>query len=66
MFVIRCYSLSLGIETVGHVFTKLLKKYHYSNQKSQVFSTAQIINLLDDPRSTGEREMAQYNKTLVV
>ena len=53
--------LSLGIETLGGVFTKLIDR----NKKSQVFSTAADgqtsveIHVLQ-----GEREMAQYNKSL--
>ena len=58
--------LSLGIETLGGVFTKLIERNTtIPAKKSQVFSTA-----ADGQRSVdvhvlqGEREMAQYNKTL--
>jgi molecular chaperone DnaK len=58
--------LSLGIETLGGVFTKLIEKNTtIPTRKSQVFSTATdnqpavSIHVLQ-----GERELAQYNKTL--
>jgi molecular chaperone DnaK len=58
--------LSLGIETLGGVFTKLIEKNTtIPTKKSQVFSTAAdnqpavSIHVLQ-----GEREMAVYNKTL--
>ena len=58
--------LSLGIETLGGVFTRLIERNStIPTKKSQVFSTA-----ADGQRSVdvhvlqGEREMAQYNKTL--
>jgi molecular chaperone DnaK len=58
--------LSLGIETLGGVMTKLIEKNTtIPTRKSQVFSTAQdnqpavSIHVLQ-----GEREMAAYNKTL--
>ena len=58
--------LSLGIETYGGVFTKLIERNTtIPNKKSQVFSTAADgqtsveIHVLQ-----GEREMAAYNKTL--
>jgi molecular chaperone DnaK len=58
--------LSLGIETLGGVFTKLIEKNTtIPTRKSQIFSTA------DDSQTAvsihvlqGEREMAAYNRTL--
>ena len=58
--------LSLGIETMGGVFTKIIdRNTTIPTKKSQVFSTAADgqtsveVHVLQ-----GEREMAQYNKTL--
>lgn len=58
--------LSLGIETMGGVFTKLIdRNTTIPAKKSQIFSTASDgqssveIHVLQ-----GEREMAAYNKTL--
>jgi molecular chaperone DnaK len=58
--------LSLGIETFGGVFTKLIERNTtIPTKKSQIFSTAADgqtsveVHVLQ-----GEREMAQYNKTL--
>ena len=58
--------LSLGIETMGGVFTKLIERNTtIPVKKSQIFSTAADnqtsveVNVLQ-----GEREMAQYNKSL--
>ena len=58
--------LSLGIETKGGVFTKLIERNTtIPTKKSEIFSTA------DDSQTSveihvlqGEREMARYNKTL--
>jgi len=58
--------LSLGIETKGGVFTKLIERNTtIPTKKSEIFSTA------DDNQTSveihvlqGEREMASYNKTL--
>ncbi|NLO47666.1 MAG: molecular chaperone DnaK [Clostridiales bacterium] len=58
--------LSLGIETLGGVFTKLIERNTtIPTKKSQVFSTAADnqtsveVNVLQ-----GERDMATYNKSL--
>jgi len=58
--------LSLGIETVGGVFTRLIdRNTTIPTKKSQIFSTAADgqtsveVHVLQ-----GEREMAAYNKTL--
>ena len=58
--------LSLGIETLGGVFTKLIERNTtIPTKKSQLFSTAADnqtsveVNVLQ-----GEREMAAYNKSL--
>ena len=58
--------LSLGIETVGGVFTRLIERNTtIPTKKSQIFSTAADgqtsveVHVLQ-----GEREMAAYNKTL--
>ena len=58
--------LSLGIETLGGVFTKLIEKNTtIPTRKSEIFSTASDsqpsveIHVLQ-----GEREMALYNKTI--
>jgi molecular chaperone DnaK len=58
--------LSLGIETLGGVFTKLIERNTtIPCRKNQVFSTAEdnqtavSIHVLQ-----GEREMARYNKTI--
>ena len=58
--------LSLGIETLGGVFTRLIdRNTTIPTKKSQIFSTAADgqtsveVHVLQ-----GEREMAQYNKTL--
>ncbi len=58
--------LSLGIETKGGVFTKLIERNTtIPTRKSEIFSTAEDgqpsveIHVLQ-----GEREMASYNKTL--
>lgn len=58
--------LSLGIETLGGVFTKLIERNTtIPTAKSQVFSTASDNQTsVDIHVLQGEREMAAYNKTL--
>ena len=58
--------LSLGIETLGGVFTRLIdRNTTIPAKKSQVFSTAADGQTsVDIHVLQGEREMAQYNKTL--
>lgn len=58
--------LSLGIETMGGVFTKLIERNTtIPTTKSQVFSTAaDNQTAVDIHVLQGEREMAAYNKTL--
>ena len=58
--------LSLGIETLGGVFTKLIdRNTTIPTKKSQIFSTAADGQTSVDVHVLqGEREMAQYNKTL--
>ena len=66
MVLLDVTPLSLGIETYGGVFTKLIERNTtIPTKKSQVFSTAADgqtaveVHVLQ-----GEREMAAYNKTL--
>jgi molecular chaperone DnaK len=58
--------LSLGIETLGGVMTKLIdRNTTIPTKKSQVFSTAaDNQNAVSVHVLQGEREMAQYNRTL--
>lgn len=58
--------LSLGIETLGGVFTKLIERNTtIPTRKSQIFSTAADgQTAVDIHVLQGEREMAAYNKTL--
>ncbi|SEO32983.1 molecular chaperone DnaK [Propionispora vibrioides] len=58
--------LSLGIETLGGVFTKIIdRNTTIPTRKSQVFSTAADNQpSVDIHVLQGEREMAAYNKTL--
>lgn len=58
--------LSLGIETMGGVFTKLIERNTtIPTKKSQIFSTAaDNQTAVDIHVLQGEREMATYNKTL--
>jgi molecular chaperone DnaK len=58
--------LSLGIETRGGVFTKLIERNTtIPTKKSEVFSTAEDNqNQVEIHVLQGEREMAAYNRTL--
>ncbi len=58
--------LSLGIETMGGVFTKIIERNTtIPAKKSQIFSTAADGQTQVDVHVyQGEREMAQYNKSL--
>ena len=58
--------LSLGIETMGAIFTRLIdKNTTIPTAKSQIFSTASDNQpSVDIHVLQGEREMAAYNKTL--
>jgi len=58
--------LSLGIETLGGVFTKLIdRNTTIPTSKSKIFSTAQDNQTAVDIHVLqGEREMAKHNKTL--
>lgn len=58
--------LSLGIETLGGVFTRIIdRNTTIPTTKSQVFSTAADSQTsVDIHVLQGEREMANYNKTL--
>ena len=58
--------LSLGIETKGGVFTKLIERNTtIPTKKSEVFSTAEDNqNQVEIHVLQGEREMAAYNRTL--
>ena len=58
--------LSLGIETMGGVFTKLIERNTtIPAKKTQVFSTAADNQpAVDIHILQGEREMAMYNKTI--
>ncbi|MHB1485699.1 MAG: molecular chaperone DnaK [Saccharofermentanales bacterium] len=58
--------LSLGIETMGGVFTRIIERNTtIPTKKSQIFSTAADGQTQVDVHVLqGEREMAQYNKTL--
>jgi molecular chaperone DnaK len=58
--------LSLGIETMGGIFTKLIEKNTtIPTKKSQVFSTAEDNQpAVDIKVAQGERELFKYNKAL--
>lgn len=58
--------LSLGIETVGNVFTKIIERNTtIPIKKSQIFTTAATFQTTVEIHVLqGEREMASHNKTL--
>ncbi len=58
--------LSLGLETMGGVFTRLIDRNStIPTQKTQIFTTAaNFQRSVDIHVLQGEREMARYNKTL--
>ncbi len=58
--------LSLGIETMGRVFSKIIERNTtLPIKKSQIFTTAgNFQTSVEIHVLQGEREMAQYNKTL--
>jgi molecular chaperone DnaK len=58
--------LSLGIETLGGVFTKIIERNTtIPTRKSEIFTTAgDNQNVVEVHVLQGEREMATYNKTL--
>ena len=66
MVLLDVTPLSLGIETMGGVFTKLIERNTtIPVKKSQIFSTAADGQTAVDVHVLqGEREMAAYNKTL--
>ncbi len=66
MVLLDVTPLSLGIETMGGVFTKLIERNTtIPVKKSQIFSTAADGQTSVDVHVLqGEREMAAYNKTL--
>ena len=66
MVLVDVTPLSLGIETLGGVFTKLIERNTaIPTEKSQVFSTAaDNQTAVDIHVLQGEREMAADNKTL--
>ncbi|MBQ3847497.1 MAG: molecular chaperone DnaK [Clostridia bacterium] len=66
MVLLDVTPLSLGIETMGGVFTKLIERNTtIPTRKSQIFSTAADNQTSVDVRVLqGERELAAYNKEL--
>ncbi|MDQ7092281.1 molecular chaperone DnaK [Desulfosporosinus sp. PR] len=66
MILLDVTPLSLGIETLGGVFTRIIDRNStIPTTKSQVFSTAADNQTsVDIHVLQGEREMASYNKTL--
>ncbi|AET70401.1 chaperone protein DnaK [Desulfosporosinus orientis DSM 765] len=66
MILLDVTPLSLGIETLGGVFTRIIdRNTTIPTTKSQVFSTAADNQTsVDIHVLQGEREMASYNKTL--
>jgi molecular chaperone DnaK len=66
MILLDVTPLSLGIETLGGVFTRIIDRNStIPTTKSQIFSTAADNQTsVDIHVLQGEREMASYNKTL--
>ena len=66
MVLLDVTPLSLGIETMGGVFTRLIdRNTTIPTHKSQIFSTAADVQTSVEVHVLqGEREMAAYNKTL--
>lgn len=66
MILLDVTPLSLGIETLGGVFTRIIERNNtIPTTKSQTFSTAADNQTsVDIHVLQGEREMASYNKTL--
>ena len=66
MVLLDVTPLSLGIETMGGVFTKIIdRNTTIPTKKSQIFSTAADSQTSVEVHVLqGEREMAAYNKTL--
>lgn len=66
MILLDVTPLSLGIETLGGVFTRIIdRNTTIPTTKSQIFSTAADNQTsVDIHVLQGEREMASYNKTL--
>ena len=66
MVLLDVTPLSLGIETLGGIFTKLIEKNStIPTTKQEIFSTAENNQpAVDVHVLQGEREMASYNKTI--
>ena len=58
MFTVDVTPLSLGIETLGGVFTKLIEKIPQSQQQESIFQLLTITNPLYTQSFSGERQIA--------